>query len=111
MLMKDQALHVAVISLIVMNPEPAIGAMFGMMFFIVMPFSAHWAQKIVLAFFSWGFGFSFGFSYNDANAMWISAVSAALSVVALSTVWQYMNGGDLPKWIDKVVDLLERFWK
>lgn len=91
---------------------PAMGALFGALFFIATPSpNLSVLQKTLMFFFGLCLGYSAGIGVTGIGgyekwAMLISTLMSALGVSGVTSWHNYQNGGPVPKWIVFVLDRL-----
>lgn len=91
---------------------PAMGAIFGALFFLATPSpNLSILQKTLLLFFGLGLGYSAGigvtaFGDYEKLSMLVSTLTSALGVSGVSSWHNYQNGGPVPKWIVFILDRL-----
>lgn len=91
---------------------PAMGALFGALFFLATPSPRlSIMQKTLLLFFGLGLGYGAGigvtaFGEYEKLSMLVSTLTSALGVSAVGSWHNYQNGGPVPKWVVFILDRL-----
>lgn len=104
--------------LLAIHPWAASGAAFGCCFFLAAPMVTSGWQRIKLALFSFGMGYSAGvFFYPNVSgqpwnekAMLVSACVSALAAVAFTAFYFVIDkSGPLPDWLKDILDRIPMF--
>ena len=91
---------------------PAMGALFGALFFLATPSpNLSVFRKTLLLFFGLGLGYSAGigvtaFGDYEKLSMLVSTLVSAVGVSGVTSWHNYQNGGPVPKWIEFILDRL-----
>lgn len=108
----------ALMLLAAMNPYAAAGAAFGCCFYLAFPSASRGLQRLLYSVFSWGIGYAAGvFCYGDGppysqKSMLVAAVVAAVAVLVF-IAWGSVikRNGNLPPWVQSLLDVAFPFRK
>lgn len=101
-----------------LHPWAATGAVFGCFFFMTMQPEISKLKKLMLTIVSWGAGYASGvWMYGEGppwsqKAMIVGFIGSALAVVLMTSLHAFIqNGGNIPTWLQTILDKLSLFPK
>lgn len=109
--MEKETLAVFVIAGIVtyLETDAAVGAMFGSAFFMMLPFNDGLIRRFFMSFISAGCGYSVGIAVSAPHAMWSAIVGSALSVIILTSAFEYFESVKFSDVIIKAIEVMRMF--